>query len=492
MLRSILAISCFLPATAGVANADGPYDDLLKYASPSANTIALIDVKAAFASPLSKTENWAEKGQANNRGGLGFLPPDAEKVAITSDINLNTLKRDFQVGLVKLRNVPPMGELAAREGGTYDEIADRGTVVSPRDVYFIAMSASEMAAVYPADRQYTARWIRAAKAAKTTPLTGYLKTASEKAGENTVTIAMDLGDAVDKALLRFSLPASPSVAKNKNVDISRLANFLASVKGMTFKANINQTITASMTWEFGFDPAEFKKTLPNLILELIDGQGISIPDLDTWEATFTETSITLKGSMRTPDLKHVVSLFAFPTANEDLNEKPMKDSQVSAGATRRYFTTVVSIVDDIKKSRDNPNYRKTATWHEKAAAQIEHLSRQRVDPVAVTAALQLASRLKSVAESLRGVPIDVNALENQQYYFSGRQYGVGVGGWWGFRPGLMIGPVQVDTNIPQIQAAINKVIDDDHMHRTEVWSQISRIIVDTKTALSEKLKITFQ
>jgi hypothetical protein len=323
-------------------------------------------------------------------------------------------------------------------------------------------------------------------------LTGYLKTVAENAGSNTVTIALDLEDSADRTTLKQSLPASPSVAKNKNVDISRLATFLSGVKGMTFKARIDQTIAASMTWDFKFDPSEFKKTLPNLILELIDGQGISIPLIETWQATFTDSSMTLSGSMTSTDLKRIISLFAFPAANEDQSDMPMKGEQVSAGATKRYFTTVMAIVDDIQKTQDSPNYNKTATWHEKAAAQIEHLSRRMVDPAAVTAAMQLATRLKSIAESLRGVPINVDKLENQAYVVSlGRQGGIGVGGWWRFRPVAFIGPEQYDTNIPQIQAQIDKVIADDQAHRTEVWSQINRIIADTKKGLAEKLKITF-
>jgi hypothetical protein len=488
MFRSIVALSCVLCTAAGVVRAQGPYEGLLKYAPASANTIALIDVKGAFSSQLAKRENWAEKGQANNRGGLGFVPSGAEQVVIAVDLNLNAMTRNFQIGLVKLRNVPPMNELAAREGGTYDDIADRSTVLSPRDVYYIAMSASELAAVYPADRQNTARWIRAAKAAKAPPLTPYLKSAADSASSNTVTIAMDLSDAVDRTILRQSLPASPSVAKNKTVDLGRLAKFLSGIKGMTFKAKIEGSIAASMTWDFEFNPAEFKQTLPNLIMELIDGQGISIPDLEHWVPSFTETSMTLSGSLTTLDLKRIVSLFAFPTANEDQGDMP-KEVQVSAAMTKRYFSTVTSIVEEMKKSLDNPNYEKTATWHEKAAAQIEHLSRQRVDPDAVNAALQLAARLKAIAESLRGVPINVDALENQAYVVSlGRQISIGVGGWWGFRPGLAIGGIQYDSNIPQIQAAIDKVVKDDQKHRTDVWNQIDRIISDMRKTLGDRYK----
>src|SRR5262249_47842572 len=158
------------------------------------------------------------------------------------EVNLSTLTRDFQVALVKMRNVPRMNELAAREGGSHDEIAGRLSVLSPRNVYFIALSASELAVVYPADRQYTARWLRSAMASKSPRLTPYLRKAADAAGANTVTIAVDLEDVIDRNLLRISLRASPSVASQKDLDVGLLAGFLAQVKGMTFTAKVGEEI----------------------------------------------------------------------------------------------------------------------------------------------------------------------------------------------------------------------------------------------------------
>ena len=71
----------------------------------------------------------------------GFVPSDAELVVIAGEVNFTTLARDFQIGLVKARNVPSMRELAAQEGGTADEIAGRLAVLSPRDVYFTSFRA---------------------------------------------------------------------------------------------------------------------------------------------------------------------------------------------------------------------------------------------------------------------------------------------------------------------------------------------------------------
>src|SRR5580765_4375189 len=119
MLRIALTVVLVFTA-ARFAPAAGPYDDLLKHTTPYTNSLVLIDVKAAFASPLAKAEKWAEQTRSNSHGGLGFVPSDAEVIVIAGEVNLTTLVRDFQVGLVKVRSTPGMRELATREGGTLD------------------------------------------------------------------------------------------------------------------------------------------------------------------------------------------------------------------------------------------------------------------------------------------------------------------------------------------------------------------------------------
>ena len=471
------------------AMAAGPYDELLKRVPPSTNSLVLIDVKGARNSPLAKAEKWREKAQSSGRGGLGFIPPDAELVVIAGEVNFTTLVRDFQVGLVKVRDTPSIRELAAREGGTADEISGRLAVLSPRDVYFTTYSAQELVAIYPADRQYTARYLRTAIAAKSPPLSPYLKKAVEKADGNTITIALDLEDVVDRTILKLSLPSSPSVAKVKGVDVNVLASLLASVKGMTLAIKVADTIAASLTLEFANDPSRYKRTLPDLVRELIEGQGIAIQGFETWQPTFTETTMTLSGQLTSADLKRIVSLFAFPQP-PGAPDPSMKGNEPSVAMTKRYLAAVETVLSDVRSMRDSKNYNKTATWHEKAAAQIEQLSKRGVDPAAVDAAFEAAKRLRAIGQSLRGVPIDMDALASQQYYYSRGGLGVVPGGWWGWQP-FIYGPTQVETNIPEIQSKMSQVIAGDQKRRMEAWSQIDRTMIDARHKLSEKYQVNF-
>ncbi|MCE9561045.1 MAG: hypothetical protein K8U57_03215, partial [Planctomycetes bacterium] len=467
MPRIALAAGLLVFAFASPVWAAGPYDDLLKHTSPNTNTLVLIDVKSAFSSTLAKAEKWVEKTKTDNSNALGFIPPDAETVVIGAEINLNTLVRDFQVGLVKVsHNVPEMAELAKQEGGTVDEIASRLAVLSPRNVYFTTLPGAQFVAVYPADRQYTARYLRAVKANKTGQVSPYLANAVNKATGSTVTIAVDLEDVLDKTLLKISLRASPSVAKVKTADIDLLSSFMSGTKGMTFSAKINDQITGSITVEFIGDPTDFRRTLPDLFRELLEGQGIAISGFGNWEAKFTQTTMTLSGPLSTPDLKRILSLFAFPQLTGEPDPK-VKGNEISTDMTRRYLMAIDTIVATTKEMQKSPDYNKMATWHDKAADQIDQLSRRNVDPIAADAAYQTARRLRAVAQSLRGVPIDKKALESQEYYYTtGGGYSAGIGGgWFGWRPYIYNNPSYTTTNIPEIQAKIAKLVADDEKER---------------------------
>ncbi|MCI0701894.1 MAG: hypothetical protein L0241_12500 [Planctomycetia bacterium] len=487
MSRFVLAAALAL-GLAGTTLAASPYDELLKHASGNTNTIVLIDVKGAFASQLAKNEKWAEKTQQSGYGGLGFMPPDGDHLAITSEINFTTMVRDFQIGLVKVRNLPNFKELATREGGTTAEIAGQLTVLSPRNVYFTNFPGSILAAVYPADRQYVARWLKANKAGKLPPLSPILRKAADGSGENTLTIALDLEDVVEPTVLRFGLRVSPVMVKNKNVNQFALSVFLSRMKGLTFSAKVTDTVKGTLVVEWPDDVNRYKGVLKDLFLELVDSFGIAIEGLNSWEVVFTDTTMTLSGSMSSSDLKRIVSLFSFPQPGLS-SEAPVMNDEPTAGATQRYLVAVDSILADIRKVKENKNYEKTATWHDKAAAQLEHIGRKNVDPLAVDFAFESAKRLRAIANSLRGVPLDLDALAQKGYVYTERN--ALWGGWWGGWGGLAFAPTSAQTNVPEILGEMSKVIANDKKKRDDTWAQIDNMLADTKRKLESKYKMKF-
>jgi hypothetical protein len=491
MFRSALA-GLLLCAPAALA---GPYDDLLKNAPANTNAVVLIDVKKAFASEVGKRANWEESAKASGYGGLGFVPSGAERVAIAGEVNLTTMVRDFQVGFVQLRDVPSFKALAAREGGLVDEIVGRAAVVSPREVYFTQFPGQVLAGVYPGDRQYIARWLKAADAGKLGTLAPVLRPAVAAGEEHTVTIALDLEDVVDRATVKLGLAASPVVARYKDVTVENLSAFVCTVKGLTFTADLGTRVDARLTIEFSTD-VRYKNMLKDLFLELLDAYGIALAGTENWEATFGAKSMTLTGQLDPADLKRLVSLFAFP--RPDVEAEPAQTGeQATAAATQRYMRAVGAILTDLKGMKEQANktdqtYSKTATWHDKAAAQLEQLGRRNVDPIASDAAYSSARRLRAIAASLRGVPIELTAANDKAYVLtSGGGVQWGWGGWWGgYRPVGNWAP-NVQTNLPEVYEQRARAISDDKKRRIEAWVQIDDTMSDARRKLTDKYKTGF-
>jgi hypothetical protein len=251
---------------------------------------------------------------------------------------------------------------------------------------------------------------------------------------------------------------------------------------------VTDKIVGSIRVDFNAPIGLYKKIAKELFLEVLDDEGIAIPGLVAWETAYDDKSMTLTGSLSTTDLRRILSLFAFPNpAEEDDSKQPIM--QVSVPATQRYLGAAEVVLDDLRKKKDSPDYVKTATWHEKAADQLDHLSRKSVDPIASEAVYASAQRLRAIGASLRGVPIDVDALGKQAYYRSSPNYGVGLS-WRGFG-GLVVGQNTVDTNYGQIRTAQQKVIEDDKQRRFEVWGQIDQLQAEARKKLSAKHKVPF-
>lgn len=486
MIRSVpvvLAALAVLPS----ASTAGVYDNLLTNVPPDSNTLVLVNVQKAYSSPIARSEKWADDYYRKYKSGTGFVPPDGELLVVASQVNLSSMTRDHQIGLVKVSVLPTIRSLAAREGGTASELGGLTVVLSPRDVYYTTLPGAAVAAVYPADRQATARWIRHATQSKTVDVAPYLKAAAEAAGDNIVTIAVDLSDSQDPNLLRLGLAASPAVVRQKGVDVDRVARFIATVRGLTFTAKATDKIVGTVRVDFAEDPAPFRRILRELFLELFEEQGVAVPGMEQWETTYGARSMELSGTLDSANLRRVLSLFAFPGASSEDSPK-VTPGEVSLAATQRYWGALNTVLADLRTTRDSKNYDKMATWHEKAANQLEQLSQLGVDPIAVQAAIDAARRFRAIGASLRGVPIDVNALSQKEYYKIQQQPFIPYwGGWWNWRA-YALAPRQLETNIPQVRGEIARVIADDQKRRIETWSQIDQIMSDSRRRLNDKYK----
>lgn len=501
LLSTSVSILLLSPLMALDTKAGGasPFDDLINNAPADSNVLVLLNPLRVYDSALSKRQDWKKQYWDRYRAGVTLLPPDAKLAVIASHINFNTLTRDFQVALVKVRQTEPIRDIQSREGGTISEIAGRFVLLSLRNAYITPLNVETLATVYPANRQSMARWLKdlSAKTRQSSTLSPVLLQAAKDWGERAdVVLAVDLSDAIDPGAVRAGIDNALSLS-GKSVNRDGLTKVLASARSLVFAATIGYDIRATIKVSFELDPRPFRDSLHSLFLELLDTQGLQIPGLSTWPAVFDESSMTLTGTVQTEDLQMLISLFQFPSHHEGEppEARPTSGSDpgsgtISAEQTRRYVKAVDNILVKVKMPPPAQNlteanrYTQAALAIEASAEQIDHLSRANVDPIAIEAAQESAKRLRAIASSLKGVPVDLNVINSGSYYYvSG-----GFPGWigWGRRAFPFVAGRSVNTNIPQANERMMRVIADDQKNRDNLMGEIQSTMNEAKQKLAEK------
>ena len=91
---------------------------------------------------------------------LAGFSPVIQFLLLGSQVDPATLQDHAEHGVAYLNANLSMDELAKREGGARDTIADAEGVLSPRNCYFIAVAPFTVGMVYPANRQDATKWVR--------------------------------------------------------------------------------------------------------------------------------------------------------------------------------------------------------------------------------------------------------------------------------------------------------------------------------------------
>jgi hypothetical protein len=164
-------------------------------------------------------------------------------------------------------------------------------------------------------------------------------------------------------------------------------------------------------------------------------------------------------------------------------------------ASRRYWEAVNRNLDDLASAyQRSTTYSQTAQWHETYARRIDQLSTRGVDPDLVKYATWISSALRTLGTSLRGVAVDVNALEQDIYYYE-QTFPVYTGAemWWGV-PQTIYGPytygrpyhTQVHTNLQEVREQQAAVVDATNPERQQIWELISEERTATQKAMVDR------
>jgi hypothetical protein len=399
---------------------------------------------------------------------------------------------DWSVVLLPLPAGYELSQLAAREGTEVQEIGERPAVQSNRyGGYFVQFgdeSLRILGGIVPATRQDAARWVRDVGGRGRAPLSDYLSKAAQDESAQIV-LAVDLHDMLDPIMVRNRIDSS-GVLDRTSKKASLTVDF-QSLQGAKLTIRTEAETTAEIRLDFGRRIGEEGRQMRALLVEFLNDAGAALDELESAQTTVQDQSVTFKMTFSDESLRRVLSLITTPPPPTAAGRQPPAppDPAPSVGAakpelvaSRRYFNAINRNIDDLDKARARASsYSRTAQWHANFADRIERLPTTGVDPQLVEYGHTVASRLRALSASLRGVAVQVNQLDRSIVYNVDAQpvYRSGAEWWWGgaqtaYGPYTYGQPVSVNvtSNLEQVRAKQSEVVVADEPQRNEIWQMI--------------------
>jgi len=424
--RTVCALALGLASFVGVARADEPLAELLRRVPGSTNALAVIDVKALNATPIAKREGWRDRRQVFT-DGTSLLPKNVDRIVMASTIDVSSFRNVWNLALIDLAVNATPEELVAAERGARDQIAGHEVVWTPRDAYLIPLRSRLVAQFSPANRQELARWLRLEKESTVSKLSPFLSRAAGRVGrEGQMVVALDLNDVFLPAAIREFLKAS--TALSANADRDKISQVLSSIEGFRLSASADEEVTGTLVVEFGEAVAPLGEAAKPLLLEAISALGAEIEDLPKWEAISTGTTVVMKGKLSPGAMNRILTLFDLPNQADFTSSpgatpaEPQNSPKSVAQATKRYYTSIRTILDDLKGQKAT-SQGGVALWYGRYARKIDSLPVLNVDPDLVNWGQQLSNSLRGVSSSFNGV--SASTAYRQTISGSGYYYGTG-------------------------------------------------------------------
>ena len=473
-----------------VVEAKAGVNDLLVRVPDAANTLVVVDVQALLQSPLAVREHWAEKHEADLREGAVSFPAKARLVLLASRLSSRSWNSLGELGIVELGQDGSIAAVAKAEGGYLDNVAGSPVAWSPRDAYFVRFAPSIMGVMYPADRQRLARWLHFAQTNKVPEVSQYLREAADIARQEAqVVIAIDLADMADPKEVRHALGESAELADAK-VDLDRLATVLASVRGLTLAVRVEEGILGKVQVDFGQETSMMAPFAKDLMLDVLGNNGAMIEDFHSWQARVSGNAVSLQGDLSQEGLRRLLSLVELPSATLDAKEsdsakatepQSLGDPQAKAAASKRYFTAVSTLVDDLRKEKKEAGSQgEKALWMERYSRKIDRLPILNVDSDLLGYGAFVAEELRNMAYALRGIGLATGSRNasasgsDNSYNYSSYRYG------YRYQVGM-----STKNRIRRQETA--KGVSQE----LEIWNQIDNATADIRRKMVDRYKIEF-
>lgn len=488
-LTQMLTVACTLLVGIQAPAQAADLVTALKNIPQSSNSLGIIKIQQLVNSPLGKKEEWAKKHQSQFLAGAVHIPPTVDFVIRAFEFHPEDTRYTRSFGIASMVKPVAMSSLAQHEKSKIEMISGHAAVHTGRNTYFAELSPGMIGGVSPGYRQDLARWLREIDSGNVRTVSPYLQEVAAQAGDAQVILALDFKDLVDPKSWRERIKTSSAVVDKPNA-INTLAQLADGLRGVTLKISVTDKTTAMLVLDFDTVVSKTTKDfLKPIVLDLLGEAGASLEDLAEGEVDLQDKVATITFGLSDAGLRQIMSILLMPSLSYSEEESTAGTGDAAKPtlmASRNYFAATNQILNDLEAlAKKGGNYNRSATWHDNFAKKIDQLSLRGVDPDLVAYGVQLASNLRALAVSLRGVPVDVNTLQgsityNVQYQPAGF-YNSNASIWStvSYQPEYY----NVQTNQAEIRGQQAKAIAAGTKQREEIW----QILADDRQKIRVKM-----
>lgn len=499
LLASLLMVGG-LPLRAAEPSAS----DLLKLVPDTVNAVVVVRVRDLTNTPRGKRENWAKKHESEFLAGSLHIPPTVNTLVRGVAFHPEDASSPLVYSVASWQRMSSIAELAKREGTEVEWIGPVPTARTSRGAIVAEIIPGVTGLIRPGFRQEMARWIARCER-KDNPAPAAYFTEAIKDESSQILMAFDTRDMFGPKLVRARLARMQSLV-GIEAHLETLSKLVEKLRGVRLQVRIEEQAAARLSLDFGADvPMNVGGYFRPLLAEFFGDAGAHIEELETAKVEVAAQSVTLVMDLSDSSLRRVLSLLISPSPSsseaDPVPMPPAPDTAVrpvpgkagpNAAANQMYFTAVYQSLADLEAmNRKAKDYAKTATWHDNYARKIDQLPMRNVDQELLEYGADVASKLRSLAASLRGVPLQMNRLQNSITYDVKYDPGWVAGSWWGgagYRPSTY----NVQTNEGQIRAEQAAAVAKGAEQREEIWKMLADQTAGIRRRMLDKSNIELQ
>jgi hypothetical protein len=499
----LLASLLLLGATPLVA-AEPTAGELLKLIPDTVNAVVVVRVKDLTNTPRGQRENWAKKHETEFLAGSLHIPPTVDTLVRGVSFHLEDVGSPLVYSVASWQRMSSIGDLAKREGTEVEWIGPVPTVRMSRGALVAEILPGVTGLIRPGFRQEMARWIARCER-KDNPAAAAYFTEAINDETSQILMAFDTRDMFEPKVVRARLARMQSMA-GIAAHLETMSKLIEQLRGVRLQIRVEEKATARLSLDFAADvPKGIGEFFRPFLTEFFGDAGAYIEELETAKVEVGTQSVTLVMDLSDSSLRRVLSLLISPSPSaSEADATPMPPTPDTAvrpaprtagqndSANQAYFTAVYQSLADLEvMNRKAKDYTKTATWHDNYSRKIDQLPTRGVDQELLDYGADVASKLRSLAASLRGVPLQMNRLQNSITYDVKYDPGWVAGSWWGgagYRPSTY----NVQTNAGQIRAEQAAAVAKGAEQREEIWKLLADQTAGIRRRMLDKSNIELQ